>query len=121
MTGTLLIAVALGLPLFEKAMFDRRSSDFRQCVFAGLQTDEHNSRSQEDSPLNCKLATDCTEMLPVSTQVGQKSGSDSQSLRSLRSVSVKKQTGKHCGSTPRMERFSPKTIAVVPASNKSDH
>ncbi len=69
----------------------------------------------------CKLATDCIEMLPVSSQIVQKSGSHPQSLRSLRAAPVKKQTGKHCGSTPPMERFSPKTIVVVPASNKSDH
>ena len=84
----------------------------------------------------CKLATDGIEMVSVSCQIRQKSGSHPQSLRSVRpvrpvrpvrsvrsvrSAPVKKQTGKHCGSTPPMERFSPKTIALVPASNKSDH
>ncbi len=71
--------------------------------------------------MKCQLATDSMEMLPVSSQVGEKSGSLSQSLRSLRLAPVKKHTGKHCGSTPPVERFSPKTIAVVPASHKSDH
>jgi len=76
---------------------------------------------QEDSPLTCELATDCVEMLPVTSQVFSE-------IRLTFTITTIASFG-ICQTTNRQTlRFDSTSGAiqsenkcVVPASNKSDH